>query len=248
MLEESLAPLDRSLELIRDAGITSAVVHAPLIGDVSYSNDATAALVEAAPDLLVGFCRVDPTTGDAAAKEIVRCVASLGLHGVTISPFWHGLPCSAEVVRPIFEAADELGVPVWTHLSQQWVRNRPLDLEHPRHVDEVAGRFPRVPILCGHGGWPWVNEVVAVAWRHPNVFIDVSAFRPKHVFTAGSGWEPLVYYGSRTVADKVVFGSTWSLLGLRPSVLVDEAWASPWPEAVKRRWLHDNAAQLLSRD
>ena len=59
--------------------------------------------------------------------------------------------------------------------------------------------------------------MVAVAWRHPNVFIDTSAFRPKNIFLPGNGWEPLVHYADRTIADRVLWGSTWTLLGMRPA-------------------------------
>jgi len=131
------------------------------------------------------------------------------------------------------------------HTSMNWQRDRPLDLELPEHVDRVAGRFPEVPIICGHGGWPWVNQMVAVAWRHPKVYIDISAFRPRHVFAPGSGWESLVYYGARTISQHLLFGSTWGLLGLSPTEAVEEAWSVPWPDAVKERWLYENGASLF---
>lgn len=246
LLRGCLPSLADSLARLRKAGVHRAVVHAPLPTDVPYPNEATAELVAEAPDLLTGFVRVDPTAGTAAADEVVRGVAELGLTGVTITPFWHGITCNERSVRPLLEAASELGVPVWIHTSVNWVRTRPLELEHPRHVDQVAGALPDLTILCGHGGWPYVRELVAVAWRHPNVHIDVSAFRPSHVFRNGSGWDPLAYYGDRTITDKVMLGTTWTLLGMDPDDVLQEAWSSPWSEEARRAWIGENAARVLN--
>jgi predicted TIM-barrel fold metal-dependent hydrolase len=93
-----------------------------------------------------------------------------------------------------------------------------------------------------------MTEMVAVAWRHPNVVIDVSAFRPKNLFRPGSGWEPLVEYGARALSDSIVYGTTWSLLGLTPRAAVEEAAAVGWPAEVKDRWLYSNAARFLGMD
>lgn len=45
--------------------------------------------------------------------------------------------------------------------------------------------------------------MVAVAWRQPNIYVDISAFRPHHIAAHGSGWDMLWYYLSRTLQDKV---------------------------------------------
>lgn len=245
LLSGILPSLDDSLARLRRAGIRRAVVHAPLPVDVLYPNDATADLVAAAPDLLTGFVRVDPTAGTAAAAEVVRGVTELGLTGVTITPFWHGVPCTDRRARPLLEAASELQVPVWIHTSMNWVQSRPLDLEHPSRIDRLAGELPDLTILCGHGGWPFVRELVAVAWRHPKVYIDVSAFRPSHVFRQGSGWDPLAYYGDRTITSKIMLGTTWTLLGRDPDAILGEAWDAPWSEAARRAWIGGNAARVL---
>ena len=126
-----------------------------------------------------------------------------------------------------------------------WRRSVPLELEHPRHIDVIAGRHPDLRIVCGHGGWPWMTEMVAVAWRHPTVVIDVSAFRPRNVFQPGSGWEPLVHYGPRGLSDSIVYGTTWALLGLTPSAAVDEAAAVAWPDDVRRSGCTSTAARFL---
>jgi predicted TIM-barrel fold metal-dependent hydrolase len=244
ILGDRLPSLEQSVSLIRGAGVVRAVVHGVLITDVGTSNDRTAEIAAAAPDLLVPFARIDPAGGRQAVAEVRRC-AKTGMRGITLTPFWHDVALDDEIVTPVLQAAADTGLVVWVHTSMNWKRTAPLELEHPRRIDVVAGRFPDLPLVCGHGGWPWLQDMVAVAWRHPNVFIDVSAFRPRNIFRAGSGWDPLVYYGARTISDSLLFGSTWTLLGRSLAAVCDEAWSVPWPDAVKERWLSTNGLRLL---
>jgi predicted TIM-barrel fold metal-dependent hydrolase len=43
----------------------------------------------------------------------------------------------------------------------------------------VALDFPELTIVAGHIGYPWTEEAVAVATKHPNVYIDTSAYTAK---------------------------------------------------------------------
>jgi uncharacterized protein len=109
----------------------------------------------------------------------------------------------------------------------------------------MANAFPKLKIVVLHACWPWVADGVMVAWRHPNVFLDISAHRPKHFTTPASGWEPLLYYGNRMLQDKVIFGSTWTLLGTTIGALIDEVRALPLKDAVIDKWLGQNAARVF---
>ena len=44
------------------------------------------------------------------------------------------------------------------------------------YIDQVALDFPELVIVCGHVGYPWTEEMVAVARKHENVYIDTSAY------------------------------------------------------------------------
>lgn len=62
-----------------------------------------------------------------------------------------------------------------------YATDRPYDLGHPRHLDQVAIDFPELTIIGGLGGWPWVNEMVALVRRHPKLYLDTSAHRAKYL-------------------------------------------------------------------
>jgi uncharacterized protein len=42
------------------------------------------------------------------------------------------------------------------------------------YLDEVALTFPDLRIVAGHIGYPWTDEMIGVAWKHENVFIDMN--------------------------------------------------------------------------
>ena len=45
----------------------------------------------------------------------------------------------------------------------------------------MALDFPELVIVCGHVGYPWTEEMVAVARKHENVYIDTSAYTIKRL-------------------------------------------------------------------
>ena len=57
--------------------------------------------------------------------------------------------------------------------------------------------------MMSHAGYPWVLEACLVAWKHPNVYLELGAHRPKYFAAAGAGWEALMRFGQTTIGDKV---------------------------------------------
>jgi uncharacterized protein len=230
---------------ISEQGATRTVLHNLLPTKPGISNDSLAELTSSYPDQLIGFCRIDPTDPDRAAAEIRRCIPGLGMRGVTMTPFWARVRANDPALDPIYRACADLDVPVWIHTSLYWDRTIPLTFEHPLYLDEVAARYPSLRIVAGHGGWPWINEMVAVAWRQPNVYIDISAFRPKNVAQPSSGWDTLWSNVSRGLKRKVVFGSTWQLLGRPPSAILAELDGLGLAPDVLAKLRYENLARVL---
>ncbi|MBW2177015.1 MAG: amidohydrolase family protein, partial [Deltaproteobacteria bacterium] len=102
--------------------------------------------------------------------------------------------------------------------------------------------FPDLKIVANHGGWPWVTEMVAVAWKHPNVYIEIGAVSPKYIGTHGTGWEALMVYGNSLLQDRVLFATDNMLPHKR---CVEEIKALPLKPDVKEKWLGLNALNLL---
>ena len=61
------------------------------------------------------FANLPLGDGEAAAKELERCVKELGFVGAMISGHYHDLPYDDALYFPVFEKAQELDVPVYMH-------------------------------------------------------------------------------------------------------------------------------------
>jgi len=206
-------------------------------------NDIVVELARAHPDRFVGFAGVDPHKGERAAEGLREDILGRGLRGAMISPWEHLMFSDDERYYPVYEVCIELDVPIWIHTSFNLSRQIPMEYGHPLHLDRVAVKFPDLKIVAGHAGWPWVAEMVAVGWRHPNVYLDVSGIRQKYMGMPNTGWGPLLHYGNSVLQDKVLFATAWPLLPLEQAVR--DVRNLPLKEEVKAKWLGENARKLL---
>lgn len=214
-------------------------------GRTFVSNEAVAALVDRHPRRFVAFAGVDVMRGADAVRSLRSWVGERGFRGLSLRPFMVGEPASHRAYWPLYAACVELGIPVSIHTSANWTRSRVSDLGHPRHLDEVACAFPDLRIIASHAGYPWILEACLLAWKHPNVHLELGAHRPRYFTAPGAGWEPLMRFGRTTIADKILYGSGAFLIARPYSELTDEIRDLPLPADVLERWLWRNAVRLL---
>jgi hypothetical protein len=241
--------LDEFVAALDAAGVRASALHnfdeETAAGIPPVPNDKVAEIMKTYPGRFIGFAGVDPRKGKAAVKEIERCAEKLGLRGVALRPFMQDLHADDPAYHPVYECCQSLGIVVWIHTSINWTLTRKMDYGRPLHLDEVCIKFPKLKIIAGHGGWPWVNEIVALAWRHENLFLDISAYRPRNLAKPGSGWEMLLHFGNTTIQDKVLFGSDWLNVGMHISKIIEEVRALPLKPSVLDKWLGTNAQRLF---
>jgi hypothetical protein len=103
--------------------------------------------------------------------------------------------------------------------------------------------FPELRVCASPPGWPWVHELLGVAWRHRNVWIGLVAVRPKYLAVAHSGYEPLLQYGNTVLQDRIIFGSAYPMMPV--DRCLGEIEALPLKDSVRRKWVYDNAARFL---
>jgi predicted TIM-barrel fold metal-dependent hydrolase len=206
-------------------------------------NEAVAELVRQYPDRIVGVAGADPHKGMRAVRDLEHAVRHLGLRGLNLQCYELKLPPNDKKIYPLYAKCVELDIAVNIHVSANFSTQIPLSYGHPLALDEVAVDFPELRIIASPPGWPWIHELVAVAWRHPNVYIGLSSVRPAILGKAGSGYEPLLTYGNSVLQDKLIFGSGWPLLPMRRSLA--EMRALPWRTAVLPKIMGDNAARAL---
>ena len=153
--------------MLDDAGVFTAVVYTEYyetsLGVRTVSNDVVADYVARDPGLLLGLAGVDPWKDDAVS-ETQRALTELGLRGIVLSPFKQRLdPSDARMAR-VFSVCEELGAPVFLHTGINWWVDTTYEIGHPRHIDALASSFPNLKIVALHCGWPWVEDMMMVAW------------------------------------------------------------------------------------
>lgn len=210
------------------------------------SNETVAALIGNQGSRFAGLASVDPYKGRQAEEDLERAFGGLGMVGLGLWPCFLDMPPSDKRLYPLYEICRAHSAFVVINAGVHFNRSAPMDLQHPRHFDQLGMDFPDLDILASHAGWPWILEMIAVCWRHPNVSLELSAVRHKHMMKPHSGWEPLFNYGDSLLAGQVVFGSSWPLLPLRRSV--EEVMEFPIKDETKEKWLYSNAARLLKID
>lgn len=191
----------------------------------------------------IGFAGVDPMKGMAAIRELEFAVRELGLRGLNIQGFENQVAINDPRLYPLYAKCIELDIPVNLHCSINFSAQSLMKYGHPMQLDEVMVHFPELRVIASPPGWPWVQELIGVAWRHANVYIGLVAVRPKYLDVANSGYEPLLQYGNTVLQDRMIFGSAWPMQPVARAI--EEIEALPLKDSVRRKWLHDNAAELL---
>ena len=191
----------------------------------------------------IGFAGVDPHKGIVALRELEYAVRELGLRGLNLQCFEHKLAIDDPKMYPLYAKCIELDIPVNLHCSINFSTESLMEYGRPILLDKVMTHFPDLRVCAAPPGFPWVHELIGVAWRHRNVHIGLVAVRPKYLAVAGSGYEPLLQYGRTVLQDRIIFGTSYPLMPIERTIR--EVEALPLSETVKRKWLYENARRFL---
>ncbi|RMH67540.1 MAG: amidohydrolase, partial [Actinomyces sp.] len=173
-------------------------------GDL-ISNDEVAAFVSRHPDRLRGVAGADLRRPMEAVRELRRRVDE-GFVALRLVPWLWELPPTDRRYYPLYAACVDLGIPFCTQVGHTGPL-RPSETGRPiPYIDQVAIDFPELVIVCGHIGYPWTVEMIAVADKHPNVYIDTSAY------SANRYPAELVEYLRGRGRHKVMFGTNYPMI------------------------------------
>jgi predicted TIM-barrel fold metal-dependent hydrolase len=145
---------------------------------------------------------------------------------------------------PLWETINELKAPVMIDVGTTGMgAGMPGGLgavirhAHPAAVDQLAADFPNLNIVAAHPGWPWTDEMIAIALHKGNVSWELS------------GWAPQYFPDSLKrdikgrLKDKIMFGSDY------PSIPYDRLFRE-WKELnysdeLMEKIFHANAERIL---
>lgn len=217
------------------------------IGVVGASNETLKRICPLHPDRIVGLAAISPLDGMRGVRELEHMVREHAVGGLRVVALYNAIPASDRRYYPLYAKCVELDVPVRIYTSMNYANDRPYDLGHPRHLDCVAVDFPELRIVAGLSGWPWISDMVGLLRRHPNLYCDTAAHRPKHFATPGSGWEQFMQFGNTLLQDKILIGLSRGIFGVPFETLVAEYENLPLKDSVKEKWLYKNALTFLRR-
>jgi predicted TIM-barrel fold metal-dependent hydrolase len=134
-------------------------------------------------DKMIGFLSVDPTQ-PGWVDELQHGHRDLKLKGIKLMPMYAGFYPNDRKVDFLWEYATRHHLPVLLHTGTTFISQAPLDCTLPRHIDDIAIRFPQVKIIMAHLSHPYEGECVATIRKHPNVYADCSAlyYRPFQLY------------------------------------------------------------------
>ena len=232
-------PVEATVATMDEAGVELGLAAAwwgpdgPLI-----SNDEVAGFVKESPKRLVGIASVDLYRPMDAVRELRRCVREHGFRGLRMVPWLWGLPPDDRRYDPLYAECCELDIPFCLQVGHTGpLRTSETGRPIP-YLENVALEFPELRIVAGHIGAPWTQEIISVATKFDNVYIDTSAYK-------ATRFPPdFVEYMRGRGAKKVMFGTNYPMLtasrcleGLDALGLSDEA---------MRLYLHENARKVFN--
>lgn len=227
-------------------------------GNKLDNNANTKRAFEKYPDLFVGFGGVNMWEDDG--PEQAQRLHDEGFTGLKfiIPPKAYNDPS----FYPIYERAQELGMPVLFHLgivarsSTRKVRTDN-NLMRPIYLDTIARDFPELTIIGAHLGNPWYEEATMSCRWNPNLYFDLSGSTLKKKTPEFLGgllwWTPTTFYGDaegRYAWEKIVFGSDVNAGYIRDVLndyeqLMDAIHLQPY---LRQAVLHDTMAKILALD
>jgi uncharacterized protein len=191
------------------------------------------------PGRAYGLYGVNPNNALKGVRHLEKAVKEYGFVGIHIHP--HGFDLGPEHANyyPYYAKCVELGIPAMISMGHT-LGYMPIENGRPARLDRVALYFPELTIICTHTGWPWVEEAIAIASKHPNVYLGTSAYMPKY-------WKKeMVHFINSWGQDKVLWGSDFPLIN--HDVALGQLDALELRPAAKEKLLYGNAMKVFKYD
>jgi predicted TIM-barrel fold metal-dependent hydrolase len=168
-------------------------------------NDEVYEMVKQYPQWFSGIGAIDSTDTIKALEDVERCIHQFGFKAIVIEPGTHKEAMYSDDNRlyPIYEKCVELGVPVF--LLAGGNAGPDMSYSDPIHVEHVAIDMPKLKIVVLHGGWPWVTQILHIAFRRPNLYLSAD------MYITLPGGSPYVEAINGYLSDRFLYGTSYPL-------------------------------------
>ncbi len=238
-VEDYLRKMDR-------AGIERSLLIAARCGDLRVAGswevpyELVAKVCRQYPDRFSGLAGIDPTRGIQQLRELDQAVKEYGFVGAHWYPHWFAMPPDAPQIYPVYARCCELDIPIMMQVGQNLIygaQRRLPSVAKPILLDQVGIDFPSLVVIGIHIGVPWTDEMIAMCWKHENIYTAGDAYAPKH-------WPAsFVHYANTYGRSKVLFGTDWPVID--PERAVEEVDALNFRPESKRHLMRENALRIF---
>lgn len=202
------------------------------------NNQSVLDFVAGYPDMFVGFAGVDPHKGMNGLRDLCEAVEVKGLRGAAIDPYLAQIYVNDAKYYPVYAKCCELNVPlIITTGPATLVPQAIMDHVAPRYIDIVARDFPELTIIVSHGGYPWISEMINVAQRNANVYVDLSEYERSPLS------EAYIQAANTMITDKVIYASAHPFVDFKTALKTYED--LPFTPEAREAIMYNNAAKIL---
>ncbi len=230
-----LTPLDMTeyIATMTRGGVSRGVVCGGSIEDNDHFMDVRRSLDE---DPFYYIAGVHPKYGvHRNLEELERC-REAGFLGANISPYIWGVPANASVLYPIYAYCESHNLVAIVHGSLHYNRFQSMWLGDPKYMDDIAIDFPNLKLVISHAANGFGTLGLAVAQKHPNIFLEFSALWPQYLPDA------TLQAVNSYLKDRCLFGTDYPLVEFDAAV---EAWSAAVKPAVRELFFAKNAERCL---
>jgi predicted TIM-barrel fold metal-dependent hydrolase len=209
-LTPSAAATAKSCDLLikemDEAGIDIGVVvgrNSEFLGSVPNAD--VMEFVRSHPGRFLAVASVALADGKKAIHEIDAAMAA-GFKAINFEPGAQAVPMEIDDRRlyPVYAHCEDKAVPVIILAGG----NAGPDIGYtvPVALDRVLADFPKLKVAVAHGGWPWVHQVLHIAFRRPNLYLS-----PDMYLVNMPGMDDYVKAADGFLADRFIYATSFPL-------------------------------------
>lgn len=224
---------EETIEEMKKAGVSKAV----LCSGSAQGNKFIEEMCKEHSDVFVGIAGAKLEEGTMNAYKELKNRLKNDWAGFNFGGLLQNPPMAIDDKRlyPLYALCTDYQACAIVHSSLHYFSGAKLQLNHPFRVDNVAVDFPDLKLVMSHAGNGFGELPLVLAHRHSNLYLEVSALRPKHLS------QSYINAMNKYLSHKFIFGTDYPLL---PFSIAQE-WKQYIKEENHNDFFQGNAKRIL---